>query len=70
MIYEQIDLVKATNREIQQKRAQLGQIPKQANKLIHLLNNRNREKLEALGIPDRTDSILEIKRVLTKRTLM
>lgn len=41
-----------------------------ANKLIHFLNNRNKEQLEALGIPDKTDTILEIKRVLTKRTFM
>jgi len=45
-------------------------MPDEANWLIHFSNNRNREQLEELGISDRTDTILEIKRVLTKRTLM
>jgi len=70
VIYEQIDLVKAAHGKIQQTRAQLGQMPEQANKFIHFLNTKNKEQLEALGIPDMTDTILEIKRVLTKRTLM
>jgi len=62
--------VNATHGEIQKSRALLGQMPDQANWLTHFLNNRNREQLEQLGIPDRTGTILEIKRVLTKRTLM
>ena len=70
VIYEQIDLVKATHEEIQRTRALLGQMPEQANKLIHLLNNRTKGQLEALGIPNRTDTILEIKSVLTKINLM
>ena len=69
-IYEQIDLVNAAHGEIQRSRALLGQMPDQANRLIHFLNYRNREQLEQLGIPDRIGTILEIKRVLTKRTLM
>jgi len=38
--------------------------------LYIFLNNKNKEQLEELGISDRIDTILEIKRVLTKRTLM
>jgi len=45
-------------------------MPDEANKLIHFLNKINKEQLEELGISDRTDTILEIKRVLAKRTLM
>lgn len=70
VIYEQIDLVRVVHVEIQRTRAELGQMPKLANRLIQFLNNRNRKQLEALGIPYRTDTILEIKRVLTKRTLL
>lgn len=69
-IYEQIDLVNATHGEIEKSRALLGQMLDQANRLIQFLNNRNREQLEQLGIPDKTCTILEIKRVLTKRNLM
>ena len=42
-IYEQIDLVNAAHGEIQKARALLGQMPDQANQLIHFLNYRNRE---------------------------
>ncbi len=42
----------------------------ESNRLIHFLNTHNAKQLEQLGIPDKTDTILEIKRVLTKRTLM
>jgi len=69
-IFEQVDLVNVAHGEIKKSRALLGQMPDQANQLIHFLNYRNREHLERLGIPDRTDTILEIQRVLTKRTLM
>lgn len=45
-------------------------MPDQANQLIHFLNNRNKEQLEEHGISNRTDTILKIKRVLTKKNLM
>ena len=70
MIYEQLDLVKTVHGAIQQTRAELAKMPEEANKLIHYLNTKDREQLEVLGISDRTDTILEIKRVVTKRTLM
>jgi len=69
-IYEQIDLVRIAQVEIQKTRALLGQMPEQANRLIHFLNTKTSEQLEALEITDKTGTILEIKRVLTKRTLM
>ena len=34
------------------------------------LNTKNKYQLEELGIQDRTGTILEIKKVFTKRTLM
>lgn len=45
-------------------------MPDEANRLIHFLNIHNAEQLEQLRILDRIDTILEINRVLTKRTLM
>lgn len=45
-------------------------MPEEANKIIHFLNTRNKEQLEELAINDRTKTILETKRVLTKKTLM
>ena len=70
VIFEQIDLVKTTQEEIQKTKAKLGEIPDEANRLIHFLNTRTKEQLEELGITDKTETILEIKRVLTKKNLM
>jgi hypothetical protein len=41
-----------------------------ANEIIKFLNSKTREELEELKIEDRTETILEVKRVLTKRGLM
>lgn len=43
VIYEQMDLVKATHGTIQQARAQLREMPEQANWLIYFLNTKNKE---------------------------
>ena len=56
--------------EILKAREELGNMPEEANELIHFLNTKNMYQLEELGIQDRTGTILEIKRVFTKRTLM
>jgi len=69
-IYEQIDLIKVAQVEIQKTKALLGQMPEQASRLIHFLNTKTSEELEALDIRDRTTTILDIKRVLTMRNLM
>ena len=48
-------------------------MPTQANEIIKFLNSKTREELEEmeeLKIEDRTKTILEVKRVLTKRGLM
>ena len=60
-------MIAAAQVEIQKTRALLGQMPEQANRLIHFLNTKTSEEL---CITDRTGAILEIKRVLTKRTQM
>ena len=70
IMYEQNDLVKLAVEEIIKSREELGNMPEEANELIHFFNTKNRYQLEELGIQDRTGTILEIKRVFTKRTLM
>ena len=70
VIYEQIDPVRVAQVEIQKERALLGQMPEQANQLIHFLNTKTSEELEALEIKHRIGTILEIKRVLIMRNLM
>ena len=45
-------------------------MPEEARKLIYFLNTKNKYQLEELGIQDRIGTILEVKKVFTKRTLM
>ena len=45
-------------------------MPEQAKRIIHFLNNKTIEELEALDIRDITSTILDINKVLTMRTLM
>jgi hypothetical protein len=45
-------------------------MPTQDNEIIKFLNSKTREELEELKIEDIIETILEVKRVLTKRGLM
>jgi hypothetical protein len=45
-------------------------MPTEAIDSIKFLNSKTREELEELKIEDRTETIIEVKRVLTKRGLM
>ena len=55
---------------IQKVREELGDKPEDANRLIHLLNNKNGYELHELGVEDGIEAILEITKVLSKRSLM
>jgi len=66
-IHEQMDLLSKAQTENQRARDSLGSMPKIANRMINVLNNRTGLQLAAMGIRDRTDTILLIKRVLTLR---
>jgi hypothetical protein len=44
-------------------------MPIEANEIIRFLNSKIKEELENLKIEDKTETILEVKRVLTKRGL-
>jgi hypothetical protein len=45
-------------------------MPTEATKIIKFLNSKMREELEDLKIEYRRETILKVKRVLTKRGLM
>jgi hypothetical protein len=45
-------------------------MPIEANEIIKFLNSKSKEELECLQIEDRAETILEVKRVLTKRGLI
>ena len=62
VIFEQNDLVKEDGDAIQKVKADLGKKPEEASEIIKFLNSKNKYELEELGIADRTETILEVKR--------
>jgi len=67
-IHDQIELIKVAQFENMKARASLGNMPEIANRMIQVLNNRTGTQLVEMGIRNRTDTILLIKRVLTLRS--
>jgi hypothetical protein len=63
-------MVQISKQTIEKIRGELGEMPTEATEIIKFLNSKTREELEELKIEDRTETILEVKRVLTKRILM
>lgn len=70
VIFEKNDLVKEASEEIQRVRAKLGNMLEEASRIIQFLNSKNKYKLQELGIANRTGTILEVKKIITKRNLM
>jgi hypothetical protein len=70
IMFEQNELLERSKQAVEKIRTDLGDMPAQANEIIRFLNSKTREELEELKIEDRTKTILEVKRVLTKRGLM
>jgi hypothetical protein len=70
IMFEQNELLQRRKQVVEKIRVELGDMPTQANEIIRFLNSKTREELEELNIKDRTETILEVKRVLTKRGLM
>jgi len=69
-IHEHIDIIGRAHKESQRARASLGNMPEIANRMINVLNNRTGPQLATMGISNRTDTILLVKRVLTLRNLV
>jgi hypothetical protein len=70
IMFEQNELVLRSKQAIENIIVELRDMPTQANEIIKFLNSKTREELEELKIEDRIETILEVKRVLTKRGLM
>jgi len=45
-------------------------MPKDATRIIQFLNNKNKYELQELDIEDRRKTILEVRKVLSKRNVM
>jgi hypothetical protein len=70
IMYEQHELIQRSTNVIDKIIGELGERPTEVNEIIKFLNYKTKEELEALEIEDRTKTILEVKKVLTKRGLM
>ena len=55
---------------IHKVKEELGKKPEEANEIIKYLNSKNKQELEEIGISDRTETILEVRKVISKRNLM
>ena len=63
-------MIKQGTQAIQRAKLELGDMPEEAARIIHFLNSKNKYELQEVEIPYRAGTILEVKRVLTKRNLM
>jgi hypothetical protein len=70
IMFEKNELVQRSRQAIEKIRGELGEMPTEATEIIKFLNSKTREELDDLKIEDRMETILEVKRVLTKRGLM
>jgi hypothetical protein len=70
IMFEQHDLVLKNRQAIDRIRIELGEMPSVANEIIQFLNSKTKEELEELKFEDKIETILKLKRVLTKRGLM
>ena len=70
VIFEKTELIKIAMEAIQKVKEELGDKPEDANRLIHFLNSKNRYELHEINIEDRTEIILDIRKVLSKTNLM
>jgi molecular chaperone DnaK (HSP70) len=70
IMFEQNKLVQRSQQAIEKTKVELGEMPTEVVEIIKFLNSKTREEIEELKIEDRTETILEVKRVLTKRGLM
>ena len=70
VIFEQRDLLKAELAEIQKTKYEIDNKPEQSIELVKFLNSKKKQELEEIEITDRTETILEIRKVLTKKNLM
>ena len=62
--------MKEATKSIERVKAELGDMPEESTRIIHFLNSKNKYELQELDVPNRTGTILEVKKVLTKRNLM
>ena len=70
VIFEQKVLIKEASESIQKVKEELGKKPKEATEIIKFLNSKNKQELEEIGISDKNETILEVRKVISNRNIM
>jgi hypothetical protein len=70
IMFEQHELMLRIKQAIDRTKGELGEMPTEANEIIRFLNSKTQDELKSLEIEDRTETILALKKFLTKRGLM
>ena len=70
IIFEQKELIKKANDAITDMKEDIGDMPTIANNIIKFLNYKNIYELHDYEVDHRIDTILEVKRTLTKKNLV
>lgn len=65
-----MNILKSATQIIVQGREKLGEMPIKAANIIKFLNSKSKYELEEVGVSDRTATILEVMKVLTKKNLI
>jgi len=70
IIIKQKELIEKATQTIVQGREKLGEMPTEAINIIRFLNSKFRYELEEVRVSDRIATILEVKKVLPKRSII
>jgi len=70
IIFEQEDLLQWSQEAVAEIKEDLNHKLGDATRIIKVLNSNRKYELKELKIEDRTEVVLEVRKVLTKRNLM
>lgn len=70
IVFDQNDLLEKSQEAVETISKQLEYMPKIASDIIKFLNSKDSYELEELGINDKTTTILEVKKIITKKNLI
>ena len=63
-------LIEKSNQAISTINTELADMPTTVNKILKFLNSKSKYEFDDLGVDDKTETILEVKKVLTKKNLI
>jgi len=69
-VFDQKDLLEKAQEVVETISKQLEDMPEVASDIIKFLNSKDNYELEELGINNRKTTILEVKKIITKKNLI